>query len=67
MDIVWHTASGCWEQTNCVELAAHERGVLMRSSKDPDGPVLRFTAPEWLAFLEGVRNHEFDIETLTQE
>ena len=26
------------------------------------GPVLRFTHPEWAAFVAGVRNGEFDLE-----
>jgi len=26
-------------------------GRAVRDSKDPDGPVLRFTAPEWTAFI----------------
>jgi hypothetical protein len=35
-------------------------GVHMRDSKDPDGPVLRFTSEEWQAFIAGARHHEFD-------
>ena len=31
-----------------------------RDSKDRDGPVLRFNAHEWEAFLAGVRNGEFE-------
>jgi Domain of unknown function (DUF397) len=30
-----------------------------RDSKDPGGPVLRFTPSEWAAFLCGVQNGEF--------
>jgi hypothetical protein len=35
--------------------------VAVRDSKDPAGPVLTFTAPEWSAFLAGVRDGEFDL------
>ena len=28
-------------------------------SKDPEGPVLRFTASEWSAFIAGARDGEF--------
>ncbi len=35
----------------CVEVATLPGGVAVRDSKDPDGPVLRFTADEWRAFL----------------
>ncbi len=34
--------------------------VPLRNSRDPDGPVLVFTAPEWDAFVEGVKLGEFD-------
>lgn len=45
----------------CVEIAVLRSGIAVRDSKDPSGPVLRFTAQEWSAFLAGVRAHEFDL------
>jgi hypothetical protein len=45
---------------NCVQVRLQE-GVLVRDSKDPSGPVLSFTDHEWIAFVEGVRNGEFDL------
>jgi hypothetical protein len=45
----------------CVEVATlPDGGRAVRDSKDPDGPVLRFTAAEWQAFLAGARAGEFD-------
>ena len=35
-------------------------GQEVRDSKDPDGPVLRFTPSELAAWLDGARHHEFD-------
>lgn len=36
---------------NCVEIARPDRwGVLVRDSKNPDGPVLKFSAGQWRAF-----------------
>jgi Domain of unknown function (DUF397) len=32
----------------------------VRDSKNPGGPVLRFTPDEWRAFIGGARNGEFD-------
>jgi len=32
----------------------------IRDSKNPNGPVLRFTQPEWEAFLDGMAKQEFD-------
>lgn len=45
----------------CVEVAVHGGAVAVRDSKDPDGPVLRFTSAEWRVFLHGVREGEFDL------
>ncbi|GAA5083386.1 hypothetical protein HNP84_003608 [Thermocatellispora tengchongensis] len=48
---------------NCVEIADNIPGIIaMRDSKNPNGPILRFTISEWHAFLNGVKNGEFDIE-----
>jgi hypothetical protein len=47
----------------CVEMAvAGPDEVLVRDSKNPAGPVLRYNAREWTAFLAGVRAGEFDLE-----
>jgi hypothetical protein len=46
----------------CVEVAFTEGSqVAVRDSKDRSGPVLRFNAIEWRAFLDGVNNGEFDL------
>jgi len=46
----------------CVEVAVeHGGGVAVRNSRDPQGPVLEFTADEWRAFLDGVKGGEFDL------
>ncbi len=46
---------------NCVEVTSLPGGeVGVRNSRDSTGPVLAFTPEEWLAFLGGVRNGEFD-------
>lgn len=37
-----------------------ERVIVMRDSKNPDGPVLYFTEAEWDAFIGGVKDGEFD-------
>ena len=44
----------------CVEVAQSGDQVAVRDSKDPSGPVLVFTTFEWGAFLDGVRDGEFD-------
>ena len=57
----WIKSSLSFSNGNCVEVAGlPDGGVGVRDSKDPSGPVLRFTPDEWHAFLGGVRNGEFD-------
>ena len=48
--------------TNCVEVASNGGVILVRDSKDPRGPQLTFLPREWMAFLAGVRNGEFDFD-----
>jgi hypothetical protein len=50
---------------NCVELAPLSgNGMVIRDSKRPHGPVLRFPAAEWDAFRRGVKNGEFNSLTV---
>jgi predicted secreted Zn-dependent protease len=63
--------SDWWKSTfsagnGCVEVAVNSAApieyVWMRDSKDKgEGPILKFTATEWQAFLAGVRGGEFDL------
>ena len=46
---------------NCVEVAVLHNQVAVHDSKDPDGPALIFTHPEWTAFIRGAKDGEFDI------
>ncbi len=46
----------------CVEVAFVGDRIAVRDSKQQGrGPVLEFTAVEWAAFLDGVRDGEFDL------
>jgi Domain of unknown function (DUF397) len=59
--LFWIKSSLSYCNSNCVEVASlPDGGVGVRDSKDPSGPVLRFTPGEWRAFLGGARNGEFD-------
>ena len=40
--------------------------ILMYHSADPSAGILRFTPPEWWAFLAGVANGEFTFDALQQ-
>jgi hypothetical protein len=57
----WKKSSLSTSNGNCVEVAHPSSGLVgVRDSKDRSGPVLQFTPDEWTAFLDGVRNDEFD-------
>ena len=40
---------------NCIEIAAAARTVVVRDSKDPDGPVLAFRPNDWQRFADRVK------------
>ncbi|MFF5110978.1 DUF397 domain-containing protein [Streptosporangium sp. NPDC000509] len=60
-DLTWRKSSlSSAEGQNCIEVAALPGGgQAVRDSKDPSGPVLKFTSGEWSAFISGVRNGDF--------
>ncbi|MEV4507750.1 DUF397 domain-containing protein [Dactylosporangium sp. NPDC049525] len=54
------TRSGPYSD-NCVEVAFVGGAVALRDSKDKAGAVLLFTPEEWLAFVGGTKDGEFDL------
>ncbi len=58
-DLQWRKSSRS-SIGNCVEVAADAGDVLLRDSKDPTGPWMRYTAAEWDAFISGAKDGEFD-------
>ena len=58
-DLAWRKSSRS-QYNACVEVRFLGDCVPLRNSRDPDGPVLVFTVPEWDAFVEGVKLGEFD-------
>jgi hypothetical protein len=57
---VWIKSTRTGSNGQCVEV--RDRGVVVdvRDSKNPSGPTLTFTPGEWSAFVEGVKDGEFD-------
>lgn len=63
--MAWHKSTYSNSHGNCVEVSYMPNGnVLVRDSKDTDGPCLVFTPGEWAAFTDGVKDNEFDYETV---
>jgi hypothetical protein len=46
---------------NCVEVAFVDEAIVVRDSKNPEGPALIFTTAEWDAFVGGAKDGEFDL------
>jgi hypothetical protein len=59
-ELAWLKARKSAGNGACVELAPDDGMVAVRDSKDPGGPILRYTAAEWEAFLDGAKKGEFD-------
>lgn len=57
--LVWFKSSRSSGNGQCVEVAFDADAVLVRHSKDPDGPALRFSPDEWAAFIAGAEDGEF--------
>ncbi|WP_282785777.1 DUF397 domain-containing protein, partial [Nocardia sp. CC201C] len=56
----WRKSTKSGSQAECVEVAELPNGgMAVRDSKDPSGPMLRFTAGEWDAFIAGAEQGEF--------
>lgn len=59
--IRWIKASASTGNGACFQVATvKEDEILVRNSRDPEGPVLSFTSAEWVAFLAGAKAGEFD-------
>ena len=57
----WRKSGRSSAQGNCVEAAGLPGGaVAVRNSRHPAGPALIFTQAEIRAFLDGVRDGDFD-------
>jgi Domain of unknown function (DUF397) len=60
VELCWVKSTRSTSNGNCVEVAGTATGVAVRDSKDPDGPVLRFSTDAWRGFLDDVRSGTFD-------
>jgi hypothetical protein len=52
--VVWRTSSYTGGSGDCVEVAAAADTVLIRDTKDREGPVLAVPAAAWHAFLTDI-------------
>jgi predicted secreted Zn-dependent protease len=56
----WRKSTRSGAAGHCVEVANVPAAVLVRDSKDVEGPVLTFAETDWSGFIAGIRAGEFD-------
>jgi hypothetical protein len=56
----WRTSTRSAGNGACVEVASLGAETVVRDSKDPDGPVLRFSLTSWRTFIAAVGVGAFD-------
>jgi len=62
VNAVWAKSTRSNPSGNCVEVMKNPDQVLVRDTKDNgSGPILTFTRDEWIAFIDGAKDGEFDI------
>ena len=57
----WRTSTRSGSSGNCVEVAITDDGVAVRDTKDRSKPPHLYTHAEWAAFVDGVKDGEFDL------
>ena len=56
----WRKAMRSIANGDCVEIAPVSGTIAVRDSKDPAGPVLRYSTGAWKAFLSEAGQGDFD-------
>jgi hypothetical protein len=57
----WRKSKRSKANGDCVEAATALGAVVIRDSKDPQGPTLRYSPDSWQSFLSAARAGRFDM------
>ncbi len=57
----WLRSSRCGVEGQCVEVAHDGQYIALRDSKDPHGPIIRYSPVAWTAFQTAVQAGTFDL------
>jgi hypothetical protein len=58
-ELLWRVARNCNGGT-CVRVAPSGQMIFLGDSKNPAGPVLRYTRSEWDRFITRIKHGDFD-------
>jgi len=58
----WRKAKRSVGNGACVEVTRADRHVLVRDSRNPDGPVVPYAGITWRAFVAGAKSGRFDLD-----
>lgn len=58
--VMWRKSTRSGSTGNCVEVAMLLPVVMVRDSKDREGPVVSFTTGQWASFVHGIKSGQFD-------
>lgn len=58
-ELNWRVALTC-NGGECVQVAPQGSRIIIGDSKNPGGPVLAYSRTEWNAFVDGIRQGDFD-------
>jgi len=59
-DATWRKSLRSVSNGACVEVAPTMASVIVRDSVDPSGPVIRYSAGTWRAFIADAKTGTFD-------
>lgn len=59
VEVAWAKSSKCSDGT-CVEVGHDAHGMILVRNNQAPADIVSFTQDEWVAFIAGVRNGEFD-------
>jgi hypothetical protein len=56
----WRKSTRSGSSGNCIEVATPPHAVMVRDSKDQQGPALSFNPGRWVGFIEGIKAGKFE-------
>jgi predicted secreted Zn-dependent protease len=58
-ELNWQVAREC-NGGSCIRVAPQGEQVVIGDTKNPDGPIPTYSRTEWHAFVDGIRQGDFD-------